>query len=225
MAANDCMSKPTIKPDNPETGAGAFGIPRYLVDAYWWAYLHPIAIAFFDHPWIVNLILWGHFGRLRRAAFDALGPAPLAGRTLQVACVYADLTPRLAKLRSKVAHDSRVALWLSNSAALGGADGRYDRALIFLLLHEQPESVRRATLSEVVRVVKPGGRVVIVDYHEPVRFNPLRYLMRPLLRWLEPYAMDLWQHELDVWLPADRAAIAQKRLFCGALYQILVLAV
>ena len=27
-------------------------IPRYLVERYWWAYLHPRAIAFFDNPWI-----------------------------------------------------------------------------------------------------------------------------------------------------------------------------
>jgi ubiquinone/menaquinone biosynthesis C-methylase UbiE len=30
------------------------------------------------------------------------------------------------------------------------------------LLHEQPEHVRRATLSEALRVVKPGGKIVIV---------------------------------------------------------------
>ena len=45
----------------------------------------------------------------------------------------------------------------------------YDRALLFFLLHEQPEHVRRATLAEALRVVKPGGRVVIVDYHRPHR--------------------------------------------------------
>jgi ubiquinone/menaquinone biosynthesis C-methylase UbiE len=44
---------------------------------------------------------------------------------------------------------------------MGGADGRYDRALIFFLLHEQPEAVRRAALREVARVVRPGGRVLL----------------------------------------------------------------
>jgi ubiquinone/menaquinone biosynthesis C-methylase UbiE len=245
MSVDHSFLKRTAEPDPPKARPIDVDIPRYLVERYWWAYLHPAAIAFFDHPWIVNLILWGNFDRLRRAAFDSFGHGPLAGRTLQVACVYGDLTPRLAdrlgldaaldvidvvpqqlsNLRRKVIHEARVALWLANSTDLGGADGRYDRALIFFLLHEQPEAVRRATLREAVRVVKPGGRVVIIDYHRPDRLNPLRYLMRPLLRWLEPFALDLWQHELDAWLPGNDAVIVQKRLFFGGLYQALVLVV
>ena len=39
----------------------------------------------------------------------------------------------------------------------------YDRALVFFLLHEQPREWRERTLSEVLRVVKPGGKVIIVD--------------------------------------------------------------
>jgi ubiquinone/menaquinone biosynthesis C-methylase UbiE len=245
MSVDQLPSQRALDSARPQSPGRERGIPRYLVERYWWAYLHPTAIGFFDHPWIVNLILWGNFARLRRAAFDALGPGPLAGRTLQVACVYGDLTPRLAdrlptdaaldvidvvpkqltRLRGKVAHQPNVSLRRSNSTQLGGADGRYDRALIFFLLHEQPEAVRRATLREVARVVAPGGRVVIVDYHRPGRLNPLRYLMRPILRWLEPFALDLWRHELDVWLPDGNASVARRQLFFGGLYQVLVLSV
>jgi len=219
-------------------------IPRYLVERYWWAYLHPRAITFFDNPRVVNLILWGNYERLRRAAFGALGPAPLAGRTLQVACVYGDLTPRLAdrldpsgaldvidvvprqlaRLRRKVSRPN-VSLKRANSVQMGGPDGRYDRALLFFLLHEQPEAVRRATLREVARVVRPDGRIVIVDYHRPRRLNPLRYLMGPILRWLEPFALDLWRHELDEWLPEHATAVVGRQLFFGGLYQVLVVSV
>jgi ubiquinone/menaquinone biosynthesis C-methylase UbiE len=230
--------------DEPDI-AGAAGIPRYLVEHYSWAYLDPAAIAFFDRGWVVNLILWGQFRRLSRIAFGALGDAPLTGSTLQVACVYGDLTPRLAgrigpgaalevidvapqqlaNLRRKLKPDPRISLRLTNSTDLGGADGRFDRALLFFLLHEQPEAVRRATLSEVVRVIKPGGRVVIVDYHRPAALNPLRYLMRPLLRRLEPYALDLWRQELDAWLPPTLVSSARHDRYFGGLYQVLVLTV
>src|SRR5579864_8919870 len=82
--------------DRSGSSGRAAGIPDYLIEQYAWAYLHPAGIALFDHPWIVNLILWGNFRRLRQAALDALGPGELSGRTLQVACVYGDLTARLA---------------------------------------------------------------------------------------------------------------------------------
>lgn len=33
------------------------GVPDYLVQTYWWAYVSPKAIRFFERPWLVNLIL------------------------------------------------------------------------------------------------------------------------------------------------------------------------
>ena len=74
--------------------AEGIAVPGYLEQTYWWAYVHPRAVRLFERQWLVNLILWGNFSRLRDAALDALG-ARLAGRTLQVACVYGDLTDRL----------------------------------------------------------------------------------------------------------------------------------
>ena len=72
----------------------AVAVPGYLARTYWWAYVHPRAVKLFERQWLVNLILWGNFGRLRDAALDALGEK-LSGRTLQIACVYGDLTNRL----------------------------------------------------------------------------------------------------------------------------------
>ena len=46
----------------------------------------------------------------------------------------------------------------------GSAD---DRVLLFFLLHEQPYHYRERTLSEAMRVVKPGGKIVAVDYAMP----------------------------------------------------------
>ena len=71
----------------PKAGA----VPDYLTAHYWWAYVHPNAVKVFERQWLVNLILWGNYRRLRDAALEDLGES-LPGRTLQVACVYGDLT-------------------------------------------------------------------------------------------------------------------------------------
>ena len=228
---------------NDRSGSVAPPVPRYLEQVYWWAYVHPKAVHVFEREWLVNAILFNNYGRLRDAALADLGQT-VHGRTLQVACVYGNLTPRLqarlaadaqldvvdilpvqlANLRKKLPADERVTLKQRDATALDSADAHYDQVLLFFLLHEMPEAVRRQTLSEAMRVLKPGGRMVIVDYHRPAKLHPLRPLMRQVFRHLEPYAMDLWGHEVEAFLPAGMAPPAiEKKTYFGGLYQKLVL--
>jgi len=220
----------------------AAAVPAYLNETYWWAYVHPNAVRLFERQWLVNLILWGNFAKLRDAALDELGRS-LPGKTLQVACVYGDFTPRvaerigedgsldvvdvlpiqLANLRRKLAPAARVNLVNRDASDLGFADGSYDRAILFFLLHEMPLEVRRGTLAEAIRVLKPGSELVIVDYHGPDKWHPLRSVMKWILRNFEPFAMDLWGHELAEWLPRDGVASIRKETFYGGLYQKLVI--
>lgn len=218
-------------------------VPNYLTMHYWWAYVHPKAVWFFERQWLVNLILWGNYERLRDAAATELGDV-LSGATLQVACVYGDLTSRLigrvaagggridvvdvlpmqlSNLRRKLPPGAPARLLAMDSADLNIPDASYDRALLFFLLHEQPGSHRERTLSEVFRVVRPGGKIVIVDYALPHWWHPLRYLWRPLLAVLEPFALDLWRHEITRWLPAAARTGLSRQSFFGGLYQKVVI--
>jgi ubiquinone/menaquinone biosynthesis C-methylase UbiE len=218
-------------------------VPHYLTAHYWWAYVHPRAICFFERQWLVNLILWGNFSRLRDAAMAELGDA-LPGATLQVACVYGDLTGNLTRrvaagggrldvvdvlpmqlenLRRKLPAGTPARLLAMDSADLRIPDASYDRALLFFLLHEQPALHRQRTLSEVFRVVRPGGKIVIVDYARPRWWHPLHYLWQPLLAALEPFALDLWRHEIAHWLPAAARAQLRKQSYFGGLYQKIVI--
>lgn len=232
-------------------------MPRYLEQTYWWAYVHPRAVRLFERQWLVNLILWGNYSRLCNAAIAALG-GDLRGRTLQVSCVYGDLTRRIAlrllsgaqlhvidvlriqldnlvrklprRLLGRHGPEGRyppaVELFQADSSALEFPTGSYDRALLFFLLHEQPAEVRRATLAEALRVVKPGGRIVIVDYHRPHRLNPLYWPMRGVFGALEPFALDLWREDVADWLPpGTRASGLHKRTFFGGLYQLVAITV
>jgi ubiquinone/menaquinone biosynthesis C-methylase UbiE len=217
-------------------------IPHYLEAVYWWAYVHPHAVTVFERGWLVNAILFGNYARLRDRALAELGD-PVRGTALQLACVYGDLTPRLLarlgpdarlevvdilpiqlqNLRAKLPDDTRLTLTHGDCSALPHPDASVDQVLLFFLLHEQPEPVRCATLAEALRVVRPGGKIVIVDYHRPVAWHPLRPLMSTVFRRLEPYAVDLWQSELADYLPAGlRPTKERKRTWFGGLYQQLV---
>jgi ubiquinone/menaquinone biosynthesis C-methylase UbiE len=215
-------------------------IPDYLQETYWWAYLHPKALRFFEREWMVNLILWGNMHKLTAAVIDEMQLAPHS-RVLQVACVYGDfsnkLSAHLAKsgstldlvdvadiqiknAREKLAKRDNVRFHHQDSTAMNLASGSYDQTVVFFLLHEQPEHARRKTVEEAIRVTRPGGKVIFVDYHGPKRSNPMRYVMKPILTWLEPFAMDMWREELPAFLPAEiQPGQIESTFYFGGLYQ------
>jgi ubiquinone/menaquinone biosynthesis C-methylase UbiE len=217
-------------------------VPHYLHTHYWWAYIHPNAVKLFERQWLVNLILWGNYDRLRDAVLAEMGES-LPGRTLQVACVYGDLTSRLSErvadsggrvdvidvlpiqltnLREKLPNNAPTRLLAMDSTDLNLPDASYDQALAFFLLHEQPAHYRERTMSELFRVVRPGGKIIIVDYALPRWWHPLRYVWRPLLATLEPFALDLWRDEIGKWLPCAAIRV-RKESFFGGLYQKVVI--
>ncbi|MDT8319324.1 MAG: rhodoquinone biosynthesis methyltransferase RquA [Xanthomonadales bacterium] len=219
-------------------------IPDYLQDTYWWAYLHPKSFYFFEREWVVNLILWGNMKKLTQAVLADM-QLDENSRALQVACVYGDFSNRLAahlnrtnsrlelvdvaaiqlgNVRKKLAGHENVGFHHQDSTSLGFPDDSFDQSVIFFLLHEQPEDARRETIAEAIRVTRPGGKVIFVDYHGPKRSNPMRYVMKPILSWLEPFAMDLWRQELPDFMPADiRPEQVDSRFYFGGLYQKIVL--
>jgi len=216
-------------------------IPEYLTKHYSWAYVTPEAVKRFEHPWIIDAILWGNYAKLSGAVLDGL-KGVRAKRVLQVACAYGDFSPRLAErvsdgggrldvidvlpvqlenVRSKFAADSQVGLHQMDSGALTFDDEAFDVVVLFLLLHEQPESWRRRTLAEAWRVTKRGGRIILVDYAKPAWWNPLRYIMAPVLKTLEPFALDLWRRPIRDYAPVGSYGGMDRRTACGGLYQIL----
>ena len=48
-------------------------------------------------------------------------------------------------------------------------DATFDASLLSLALHEHTESERRLMLREAIRVVRPGGALIVADYRRPPR--------------------------------------------------------
>jgi ubiquinone/menaquinone biosynthesis C-methylase UbiE len=219
-------------------------IPDYLKDTYWWAYLHPKSFWFFEREWVVNLILWGNMKKLTNAVLDEMQLQPHSS-VLQVACVYGDFSNRLAShlgqtqsrlsvvdvapiqlrnVEKKLAGQDNISVHHQDSTCMSFANDSFDETVVFFLLHEQPEDARRKTVAEAIRVTRPGGRVVFVDYHGPQRTNPMRYVMKPILAMLEPFAMDLWREELPAFMPPEiEVEQVDSKFYFGGLYQKVVL--
>ncbi len=221
-------------------------IPDYLQDTYWWAYVHPKSVWVFEREWLVNLILWGNMKKLTQSVLDEMDLQPNSS-VLQVACVYGDFSNRLAShleqtqsrlsvvdvapiqidnFEKKLAAHDNASIHLQDSTSMSFPDDSFEETVVFFLLHEQPEDARRKTVAEAIRVTRPGGRVIFVDYHGPKRSNPMRYVMKPVLALLEPFAMDLWREELPAFMPAEiKPGQLSSSFYFGGLYQKVVLKV
>jgi len=194
------------------------GIPDYLARHYWWAYLWRPAVWFFDHQPIIDAILFGQYKRLLRQTLECLANRP-PGRLLQLTCVYGQLSPSIVRnkkdrpvflcdvatvqletVRRKLNNEAREAICLArmNAEQLAYRDGSFATVLVFFLFHELPTDARMRVIDEIVRVIEPGGQVIIVEYaplpthHRLYRIYPLRWLLTRL----EPFLADFWREDL-----------------------------
>ena len=205
-------------------------MPVYLARHYWWAYLWRPAIWFFDHQPIINIILFGQYSRLLKRTITSIEGRP-DGRFLQLTCVYGKLTPslvhhlgneplylldvasaQLKSSRSKLATKQCDLLPMRmNAEYLGLRDNGFATVLIFFLMHEMPAAARRHVLSETMRVIQPGGRLVVTEYgselssHWLYRFWPVR----KLLTRYEPFLEEFWREDIVAMLQAEALALGK----------------
>jgi len=69
----------------------------------------------------------------------------------------------LEHARKRLAHVPDLALVAENAEAMPFADGTFDAVTSVFLFHELPSDARRAVMSEIARVVRPGGLVALLD--------------------------------------------------------------
>jgi len=73
----------------------------------------------------------------------------------------------LAEARGRLG--PRAGLVQGDAAALPFPDGSVDLVMAATVLHQLPEEVTPAALSEMTRVVDDDGRVLVLDYHPAMR--------------------------------------------------------
>lgn len=198
-----------------------YELPEYLAKHYWWAYLSPKGVEFFDRPFIVNRILWGQYHKIAQDTVDLFSSENALVNAKQtvagVSCAYGEFFPKLAahnnveqlylfdiapiqlkQIQKKVPAqllDKKCQLFLSNAEQISIANQCVDSAILFFLLHELPVFSRANVLSETIRITKPGGRVIIADYAENQDehfFNRFK-VFNSVFERLEPFLGDFWR--------------------------------
>ena len=80
-----------------------------------------------------------------------------------------DASPEMIEVARANATDEKlnIEFRLEPIEQLSFADNSFDVVLSSLMMHHLPDNLKRAGLREIYRVLKPGGRVVIVDLKSP----------------------------------------------------------
>lgn len=212
-------------------------VPAYLSDTYTWAYLSRAGTALFDRQLVVNTILWGNARRLIRWVTDELQPG---WTVLQPAAVYGsysrdiarhlgadghldvtDIAPIQVSLTRRKLADIPQAV-VARCDATTADRGPYDAVTCFFLLHEVPETVKAEIVNAMLDAVRPGGKVVFVDYHRPRPWHPMKPIMAMVFRMLEPFATTLWDKQISEYASHRTNVTWRKDTLFGGLYQKVV---
>lgn len=245
------MSKdqPSIGIDDPALAADTSspvpdpyydGVPRYMTEVYDWAYVDPRWVQALDRNLVVRILLFLNDQRLMRAYLDEISAGM---KVWQVAHVYGDLVTRVADKvgpagefhltditpiqlehgRNKLAGRGWAKVLRADAASFHGLGGKaYDLICSFFLLHEVPEEKKFEIVDNILSQLPQGSKAVFVDYHNPARWQPVRYILQLVNRYLEPFADALWNKEIRHYASQADRYTWQKRTFFGGVYQCVV---
>lgn len=81
--------------------------------------------------------------------------------------------PQIAQARAKAARrNTPVEFQIGVIEHLNFPDQTFDVVLSTIMMHHLSDSLKRQGLAEIIRVLKPGGRLVIADFKRPEERSP-----------------------------------------------------
>jgi ubiquinone/menaquinone biosynthesis C-methylase UbiE len=184
------------------------------------SYVYPIysnmrLIKLVDFQPIISAILLFQYNRLVSKIVSELKRLDLRNKKVLItSCAFGNVIPRVVKAavqagaervliadiihnelihaKSKLGNFSgKVDFIEENATSMKQGDGVVDANVIFFLLHELPHHLKGQALSEAGRMLAPGGKLFLAEFHRPELWV-LRALSWTYFKVFEPLGLALW---------------------------------
>jgi len=184
------------------------------------AHVYPIysnmrLIKLVDFQPIISAILLFQYHRLVSRIVAELGQLDLQGRRVLItSCAFGNVIPRVVKaavqggaervlvadiIQNELIHAStklgklsgKVEFIEDNATDMKQGDGVVAANVIFFLLHELPHDLKGKALDEAGRMLAPGGKLLLAEFHRPELWV-LRTLSWTYFKVFEPLGLALW---------------------------------
>jgi ubiquinone/menaquinone biosynthesis C-methylase UbiE len=114
--------------------------------------------------------------------------------------------PYLKVAARRHSHLSKVGLLCANAEELPYRDNYFDAVTCVYLMHELPHEVRRTVVAEMLRVLKPGGLLIIQDSVQAGEVPQMDSLLKRYAQEAnEPYFADYLEDDLKLLLEGQGA--------------------
>ena len=168
-----------------------------------------------DFQPIISAILLFQYHRLVSKIVSELKQSDLRNKKVLItSCAFGNVIPQVVKAavqtgaervliadiihnehvhaKSKLGNFSgKVEFIEENATAMKQKDGLVDVNVIFFLLHELPHHLKGQALSEAGRMLAPGGKLFLAEFHRPELWV-LRALSWTYFKVFEPLGLALW---------------------------------
>jgi ubiquinone/menaquinone biosynthesis C-methylase UbiE len=168
-----------------------------------------------DFQPVISAILLFQYHRLVSKIVSGLEQSNLRNKKLLItSCAFGNVIPRVVKAaigagaervliadiihnelihaKSKLGEFSgKVEYIEDNATAMNQAEGSVDANVIFFLLHELPHQLKGRALAEAGRMLAPGGKLYLAEFHRPELWV-LRALSWTYFKVFEPLGLALW---------------------------------
>ncbi|CAG1013353.1 Demethylmenaquinone methyltransferase [Burkholderiaceae bacterium] len=199
-----------------------------------------------DFQPIIAAILLFQYDRLVSMISRGLLRMDLRGKKMVItSCAFGNVMPRVTRaalragaqqvhvvdiIENELLHAQRkmqdmaphLSFHRQDATSLGLPDASVDANVMFFLLHELPHELKKEALKEACRVLTPGGKLFLAEFHRP-RSLVLRALSWTYFKVFEPLGLALWTtHDPLVQLSELPGMSCERRVVFFGNFQVIV---